>query len=39
MFLYACIDMITLNMRSNADVSLVEVDSYFDSTYKFNSDK
>lgn len=26
-------------MRSNSDVFLVEVDSYFDDTYEFESDK
>ena len=31
--------MATVVMRSNSDVFLVEVDSYFDDTYEFESDK
>ena len=39
LLLYGCLEMATVVMRSNSDVFLVEVDSYFDDTYVFESDK
>ena len=39
LLLYGCLEMATVVMRSNSDVFLVEVDSYFDDTYEFESDK